>query len=372
MANVRLSFLEDFNKDKYMIYTAKDAVLDINYPTNCFTNTLGMKYVRILFCTYMITDQPVHIHEIFIINFFNTEKSTSVNNSSIQVNLETSVFNERVLPGTANATCTAMKADSFGEMDINHNVMITEEQYENSAGALHYGLGLWVDINYYKYIAIDNLYSMSLSSIPIHKNHFKSYYHTEYINDSNKKTDYNMSNIEMQINANQIGVGIYDSQKVLSDISFIKDKLSKIPDTYVQNSIYYSNTYIPQYSDIEETIPPYSIRGTFTEKIVSLDNINKSFRVLQDGVYCLQVHNGFYTTTGNTQLYINTYKNTDMINELSVKSYLEEGKINTTASNMAVLQLSKSDLIYMKLKWSNKDVIMSHDTHITIYPIRLY
>lgn len=374
MSDIKMTYFENSEEDKHIFYGVKDAILDINYPNYCLVNSAGYKFARILFCTFpssLSTEAQVHIHENMLVNLFNTDSSTASLNSTIQINLEAVAVGNRVVKSTVNATCSALKVNSLGVKDTDHRVIITEEEYTDSAGDTRYGIGVWIDIENYTCIATEPLYSMAANSTPIHKNYFNAFYIASYLDNDGKITDENLANIETLITNNQIATGIYDTDLAQSTIDTIQAKLNKVPDEYTQNTVYYSNTYTPATAETEEVITPYSVRGTFSEKIVSIDSINKAFKVLKNGYYAVQLRNGFYLAEGQeSQLEMLVYKNTNVIKELGIQSYLIGGQKNTNSSNAAILHLTKSDAVYLKLIWSNVEITADHETFITIYPIQ--
>lgn len=372
--NIYMSFFEDSEENKHIFYGVKDSVVDIHYPSYCLTNNASYKFARVLFCTYLdglSAETAVHIHEKFIVNLFNVTTAGSSLNTSIQVNLEAVALAEKVLSGSVNATCESLKVNSLGEKDTEHRVLITQEPYKDSDGNDRYGIGVWINIEGFDNIAIEPVYSMGYNHTPIHKDHFNAYYVTTYLCNNNKINDSNLVNIESQITAYQISSGVYNSDLATATLDNIQTTLAKIPGEYTQNTVYYSNTYVPEKVDKEELISPYSIRGTFTEKIVAIDSINKAIRVLKNGYYALQLRNGFFLAEGEeSQLEMVVYKNTGSIKELGMQAYLEGGKKNTASSNVAIVHLTTSDAIYLDLIWSNVDITVDHETFMTIYPIK--
>lgn len=368
---INFAYFEDNEENKTFFKSSKDAILDSKYPGYCLTNNAGYKYARVLFCTY-VTDATsnVHIHESFIVNLFNTSKAKIALNSSIQITLDTVSENGRVISGATNVTCESLKANLLGVSDTDHKVIATEEKYTDGTGATKYGIGIWVKIDGYSSIAIEPVISMSANYAPIHKSHFNAYYVADYISDGSKVIDTNLKNIESEIVKNQIGIGVYPADYSKLKLENFATELNKIPAEYTQNTVFYSNTYKPVSNGLEEVIEPFSIRGNFTTKIVSLDTVNKSFSVSKSGYYALQLRNGFYSTKGSTQLTLNVYKNNDKIKELSLNSYLIENQKNSIVSNTTILELNTTDKITLKLIWGNKNVSIDHDTFITIHPIK--
>lgn len=375
MSDIKMTFFENSEEDKHIFYGVKDSILDINYPNYCLTNSAGYKFARILFCTTypssISADTQIHIHENMLVNLFNTDPATATLNTTIQINLEAVTTKSGVVTNTVNTTCSALKVNSLGVKDTEHRVIVTQESYTDSDGTSKLGIGVWVEIENYKCIAIEPLYSMAANCTPIHKDHFNAYYVASYINDETKVTDENMTNIETVITKNQIATGVYDTDLAQNTIDDIQTKLNKVPDEYTQNTVYYSNTYTPAVAETEEVIAPYSVRGTFSEKIVSINSINKTFKVLKNGYYAIQLRNGFYLAEGQeSQLEMLVYKNTSSIKELGIQSYLIGGKKNTNSSNTAILHLTKSDAVSLKLIWSEIDITADHETFITIYPVQ--
>ena len=369
---VMLSFFEDSNEDKHFFYTSKDSVIDHAYPNNCLTNDASYRFARVVLCKYLeqLPDYPIHIHEEFKIGFFNEDTGVTSLNSSITVSLDAASLSGRAISGSINCTCSAGKVNNLGVKDTDHRVIITEEEYDDN-GITKTGIGVWVDITGYKYIFIEPIISMSFGAMPIHKAHFDSWYIAEYLNNSNKINDTSLKNIEEQITDYQIGYGIYDTDLSAAKLEKINFKLDKLPDEYIQNTVYYSDSYSISESDSEETIAPYSIRGTSSEKLVSIDNVNKSFKVIKNGTYQLQLRNGFYIADGQEcQLEMVVYKNSNPIKELGMKSYLIGGRKDFRSSNVVLLHLSTSDSVTLNLVWSDASVTVGHETIITINPVQ--
>lgn len=367
-----LSFFEDSEENMHLFYTSKDSVIDNTYPNNCLTNDAGYKFSRILLCKYLeqLPEYPIHIHEEFKIGFFNEDTGVTSLNSTITVLLDIASLAGKVIPNSINCTCAAGKVDNLGVKDTDHRVIVTEEEYDDN-GSTKIGIGIWVDISRYKYIFIEPIISMAFGAMPIHKQHFDSWYLAEYINNDTKSNEINLKNIEEEITKFQVGYGIYDTDLSTAKLDKINFKLDKIPGENIQNTIYYSNTYTISEADEEEVISPHSVRGTFTEKIATIDTVNKSFKVVNSGIYQLQLRNGFYIAEGEEcQLEMIVYKNSNVIKELGMQSYLIGGRKDFRSSNVVLLHLSKSDTITLNLKWSDTNVTIGHDTFITINPVQ--
>lgn len=372
MQEIKFSFFEDSEENKIIFFGAKDSILDINYPDRYISNNAGHNYARLLWITYasgVNSATKIHIHENFLVNLFNNDEALSEKNSTIQVNLDCIAENGRVIPRSINATCEALKVNRDGTKDTNHSVFITESPYSDGTGNTKYGIGVWVQIEGYQYIETKTLYSADATSVPIHKNHLSSYYIAEYLTNDAKVTDVNMVNLLSLLSPIQIGYGMYDTDLAQAELNSVKTRLAKVPMDYIQNTVYFSNTYAIGAINVDEKINPYSISGT--EKITILDSVNGAFKVSQNGTYAVQLHNGFGATGGNTHLSLNVYKNSSVIRELNIESYLENGKENSSVSNIAILHLVRSDAISLKALWSVKNnIVLSNNTFITIHPIQ--
>ena len=369
---VFMSFFEDSDENIHFLYNSKDSVIGNLYPSKFLTNDAGYKFARVLLCTHLdqVPETPIRMHEEFKIHFFSTSQGKTYSNSSITVALDLSTLNKKAISDTVNCTCSAGKVNSLGEKDSEHAVFVTQEEYTDN-NTTKYAIGVWVDITGFEYITIEPLSSMAFNNMPIHIDHLDSWYVSSYIDNSTKSNDANLKNIETQITQNQIGYGVYDSDFSKAMIEKILAKLDNVPDSSIQNSVYYTNTYIPGNANEEETITPYSIRGTFSEKVVSIDTANKSFRVLKSGTYQLQLRNGFYLSEGEeSQLEMIVYKNSDSIKELGMQSYLVGGKKDFRSSNVALIHLTTSDAITLKLIWADANVTVGADTFMTISPVQ--
>lgn len=374
MANINLFYIEDDECNKFLPYSVQDTILDKNYPNYCLTNLTAFSFGRVAFCTFPDTldaSEVVHIHENMIVNFISVDETKVSNNSSIQIDVEATAKNFRVLSNSISATCVANKVTALGVKDVSHDVTITEDSYIIN-GVTKYGLGIWVNMTGYEYLTIQPMYTIGLLNVPIHKAHFKSQYYVEYLCDATKVNETNLINLETALDNTRIANGVYESQLHSEQIADLEELLSKVPSEYTQNSVYYSNTYIPVAANTEEVIAPYSIRGTFSNKITVLDTINNTFKVLQNGYYAIQLSCGFYSTNDkSTQVQLEVYKNTSPIKELEIYEYLESGKRCNHSSNIAILHLTTTDFIELRLIWSSIDILVGNDTFMSIYPVQL-
>ena len=92
---------------------------------------------------------------------------------------------------------------------------------------------------------------------------------------------------------------------------------------YEQNTIMYDPIYMPNNPGIEYYVNGSNIRGPVLNRFIELDKDTKAFRVKQDGIYALQLKNGFYLIQGNSRVDLNVYINDIQIKEMKISGYLQ-------------------------------------------------
>lgn len=361
------SFLEDCNQDYVFYYTGKSNVLGLANPDYIYNNIANYKLARIAF---YISDENTDLNQLIYLNetvrcvMINTTEDNISLSKSFIIHLESVIKNGRVVPNSSNCTITC---DSIDKSDI--NVIITEDSYNNDS-IEGYGIGLWVNVTDCKYVLTEVISSLAMNSCPMNAEHYISNYKSEYLTDNTAINDINVSNMDALIANNSIC-----EPKISS--SFIEARLDKLEEVtkftpqFIQNSVIYDNTYRPSVSNMEEYIQPLSIRGETLDRILTLDPINKGFKVNKSGMYALQLKQGFYLNEGESGLDLIVYKNSDVIKEMGISCYLtskENGVIkNLYSSNVYIVQLSTDDIISLKAMWTDiTDLSTENETMISV------
>ena len=107
---------------------------------------------------------------------------------------------------------------------------------------------------------------------------------------------------------------------------------------------------------------------------MTLDSVNKTFSVKKNGIYALQLKNGFYLIQGESRVDLKVYIGSNQIKEMGISMYLssngeqDERKAikNTYSSQVYIVPLKTTDKIKLTATWSNiDDIVMENETMIT-------
>ena len=353
------SFFENDNSDILFFYCGKSSVLGLAQPDHYTKNSSSHAYARIAFLTMSeINDDEttIYFNETLGVNLITPELGTMDDIKSFKIHMEGFGRANRIVKSSVR--CTVYN-DNLMDDSQNINVYVTEEFYLNSSNEKIYGIGVWVETAGIDYILTNIDKSLAVNHTPLDNEHFPTYYKAEYLNQVTKNADVNLVNVFDGISNNLICTGVSANEKNNERLKKLEEKTKYFPFAYIQNHVWYDTVYKPDNAGTEEIILPTSVRGDTLDRIVKLDSVNKCFSVLKDGVYMLQLKNGFYLNSGETGLDLIPYKNSDRLKEMGICTYLtskEAGVIkNQFSSQVVSLHLTTTDKIYLKSSWANID-----------------
>lgn len=375
------AYFEDCDANIYYFYSGKNTVLGLQHPDYIFKNEDNHTFARVAFYTYNdIGDDSIIVYmnetldittiasvsddskagkmKTFKIHFEATGKAGRVDKSSVKCN----IVNSNTL-------------DYKTATDTDYpKVRVTEDPYLDSESKQRYGIGLWIDVSDMDYIMVNVDKSLSANSVPINADHFPTSYTAEYLNNVTKEPDVNLTNIEDTLEENTIIESTDYNANNVERLEELEEKNKYEPHQYVQNTVQYNPTYEPRASMTEEVVQGTTIIAPVLDRIVTLDPVNKTFSVQKDGIYALQLKNGFYLIQGETRMDLKVYVNTTQVKEMSLSCYLssngeEEARKaikNTYSSQVYILPLKTTDKIKLTATWMNiDDIVMENETMIT-------
>ena len=282
----------------------------------------------------------------------------------------------RVSKNTIKCTVTNSNSiDSKTASDKDYpKVIVTEDPYEDSENKQRYGVGLWIDISGMEYIMINVDKSLSTNSVPINVEHFPTSYTAQYLNNVTKQPDKNLINVLDLLEDRTITESTDYNAGNIERIEDIEEKVEYEPHQYYQNTVQYKPTYEPSSAGTEETIEGTNIIAPVLDRILTLDSVNKTFSVKKNGIYALQLKNGFYLIQGESRVDLKVYIGSNQIKEMGISMYLssngeqDERKAikNTYSSQVYIVPLKTTDKIKLTATWSNiDDIVMENETMIT-------
>lgn len=368
------SFFENDEADYIFYYTGKSNILGLQHPDHVFKNTKDFKYARIAFIKFIDSgdsDLITHVNEDLTVAILSDlYKPDDIQyNSIIHVKLMASAKNCRV-----NKSTVYVYEDYYGD---GFEIVATEDAYQDTDGKVKYGLGLWVSQNIAEmnYICTTVNNSLAATTAPINGDSFyPADYKIEYLNDSNAVSNENISN------ATPSGIG-----HLINRFNEIDKKLNSNTETesfyrseYIQNTAVYDVQFKPSIN--ETNITPTSLRkSTIGEDVIYIDKINKDLVVSNDGIYSVQLKNGFYLIKGTSRVDLNVYIGNELINELSISMYLtsngeEDARKaikNTLVSPLYTGKISANQHIRVTARWTNVDgITLENETMLTVTKLR--
>lgn len=368
------SFFENDEADYIFYYTGKSNILGLQHPDYVFKNTKDFKYARIAFIKFIDSGDSelvTHINEDLTVAILSDlYKPDDIQyNSAIHVKLMASAKNCRV-----NKSSVYVYEDYYGD---GFEIIATEDAYQDEDGKVKYGLGLWISENIadMNYICTTVNNSLAATTAPINGDSFyPADYEIEYLNDSNAVSNENISN------ATPSGIG-----HLINRFANIDKKLDTITETesfyrteFIQNTAVYDVQFKP--STDEKNITPTSLRKSILgEDVIYIDNINKDLVVSQDGIYSIQLRNGFYLIKGVSRVDLNVYIGSELVSELGISMYLtsngeEDARKaikNTLVSPVWIGKINANQHIRVTARWTNIDgITLENETMLTITKLR--
>ena len=375
--NISHSFFEDDEKNIIFFYSGRDTVLGLSHPDYITKNNDHFKYARVAFLKPSDLGNSstiVYLEEKLSIDAFTPEENKMNIAKSADIVIGALAKNGRVLKNTVYCT---VHNDYAHDANRQIKVYITEDSYVDSDGNKKYGLGIWFDIEEDSYLLTTVVKSYSANACPIDTEHFSSGYEAEYLNTTELHTDINITNSLDIITANQIIVAAMYNDNNNARLTALEEKTQYMPFGFVQNTVVYDNIYKPHDANTDEIITPTSIRGVDTDRIIKLDPANRAFTVLQEGAYQLQIKNGLYLTTGETDVSLSLYNESAQLadSKMNIHLFTRNNKPVKMgySSNSVMLHLYPGDKIYLKANWDNIDnLTVDNETVVSVTAMMYY
>ena len=381
-AKVLYGKYEDDEGNLFFYYTGKKSVIGLKHPDYMIKNEDNHKYARIALLKFNeIGDNEIIVYmneTLDVTTLTSTTDGSAVNKmKSFKVHVECKGQAGRVDKDSVKCTIVnSNTADYKTEKSYLPYAIVTEDQYiENEI--TKYGVGIWIDISDMRYILVNVDKSLSTNSAPIDVEHFPTAYSVEYLSNDNKSEDENLVNLDSIIEGKEI-IRSTDTNINNSDrLDELEKKTQYAPHMFTQNTVVYDPTYTVGTARVEDVVKGTSVIGPTTDRILTLDSVKKVFRVSQEGIYALQLKNGFYLVQGESRVDLNVYIGTNQIKEMRISSYLtsnpegqdDAGKVikNIFSSNVYVCHLKPEDEIKLTANFMNTDnIVLENETMITV------
>lgn len=369
------AFLEDDDCGMFFPYVGEKSVLGLTHPQYIFKNKDKHTYAMVALYKFVDTG------DVEYLQYLNEKISVCLATTNAKGNTDS----PKILCFTLNITAigesgNVTSADIIVTTDTYHiarDTYGTRETWTSSDNKTYTGLGIWVDITDYMYVMSKTFNSLSTNSCPIDAEHYPSSYSAEYLSNDNAVSEKNICNNLNTINAKTLCTGLASTIGYDDAIDTINKIIDGQPHKYPSNTVTYNPTYTPSAAGTEETVAPFGIRINNEYKFLSLDNVNKTFSVPAEGIYQLQIKNGFYLIQGETRLDVKVYVNNDEVREMSYSTYLtsnQEGLTtpskaikNTFSTNAYTVHLKPSDKIKITATWGNNtNLRIENETMLTV------
>lgn len=374
------SFFEDDKANTYFYYTSKSSIYGLNHPDHMIKNDDDHKFARIALLKFTdLGDNTfiVYMNETMdVTTIASSSDSTNYKDmKSFKVHVECKGAGGRVDKNSVR--CTVTNSNSVSDEDNLPSVRITEDPYQDEEGNTKYGVGIWVDITGMRYLVTNVDKSLSANSVPIDVEHYPTAYSVEYLNNFNKMADENLLNIEDLLLDRTIITSTDSNTNNSERLKQLEEKTKHEPHQFEQNTVVYDPTYTPSTAKVEDTIKGTSIIGPTLDRIITVDPVKKTCRVTKEGIYMLQLKNGFYLVQGESRVDLNVYIGTNQIKEMRICSYLtsnpegqdDGGKVikNIYSSNIYICKLDPETDIKLTANFMNTDnIVLENETMLTI------
>lgn len=375
------AFFEDWNANILFLYVGKNNIIGFPHPDYIFNNDDKHKYARIAFYTYNDVGDDSII--VYMNETLDITTITSVSDNSNANDMKTFKVHFEAIGRAGRVDADSIKCVVSNSNIVNYKtatdeeypkVIVTEDPYLDNENNERYGIGLWIDITGMRYILVNVDKSISANSVPINADHFPTSYTAEYLNDVNKDPDKNLLNIDDLLIDRTIATSTDYNTNNSDRIAELEEKNKYDPHQYYQNTVQYNPTYEPRSAGTEEVVQGTTIIAPVLDRILTLDPVKQTFSVKQDGIYALQLKNGFYLLQGESRLDLKVYIGTNQIKEMSISSYLtsngeEDSRKaikNMYSSQVYIVPLKTTDEIKLTATWGNiEDIVMENETMIT-------
>ena len=373
------SYFEDDDANICFFYNGKQSVIGLHHPDYVFKNDENHVYAMIAYIECNDIGDPeetINIDEKFEFNLlFDNDQLTL----SGVIDFAATVKDGRPRNVACSVTNNAIRSNTEQvSLKSFPKVYVTTESKESrSDEPIKIGLGIWIETQDCKYMLTHVLKSLSANSLPIDTEHIPSYYTVEFLTNYTKETDVNVLNLFDHIENNLLAEASKSTDYQDAIFEQIASIIKGQPHQFTQNTIIYDPLYRPSTAKVEDTVKGTSVIGPTTDRIVSLDSVNKTFRVIQGGVYSLQLKNGFYLVQGESRVDLNVYVGTNQIKEMRICAYLtsnpegqdDEGKVikNIFSSNTYTAYIPANTEIKLTANFMNIDnLVLENETMLTI------
>lgn len=377
------SFWEDDQANTFFWYTSKSSIYGVHHPDYMMRNNDDHKYARVALLMFTdIGDDAITVYmneTLDITTIASTTNDANANNmKTFKVHVECKGKAGRVDKNSVKcAVVNSNIADYKTEQDMLPTAIITEDPYNDEDGNQKYGVGIWIDITDMEYLLINVDKSISANSVPIDVEHFPTSYIVEYLSNLNKKADENLFNVSDLIDTRTIVKSTDSNTNNSERLEELEEKTKFEPHQFLQNTIVFDPTYIPSTAKVEDIVKGTSVIGPVLDRIVTLDPVKKTFKVTKEGIYALQLKNGFYLVQGESRVDLNVYIGTNQIKEMRICSYLksnpegqdDEGKVikNIYSSNVYTCKLDPDTEIKLTANFMNTDnLVLENETMLTV------
>ena len=377
------SFWEDDQANTFFWYTSKSSIYGVNHPDYMMRNNDDHKYARVALLMFTdIGDDTISVYmneTLDITTIASTTNDVNADNmKTFKVHVECKGKAGRVDKNSVKcAVVNSNIADYKTEQGMLPTAIITEDPYNDEDGNQKYGVGVWIDITNMEYLLINVDKSLSANSVPIDVEHFPTSYIAEYLSNLNKKADENLLNVSDLIDSRTIVKSTDSNTNNSERLEELEEKTKFEPHQFLQNTIVFDPTYTPSTAKVEDIVKGTSVIGPVLDRIVTLDPVKKTFKVTKEGIYALQLKNGFYLVQGESRVDLNVYIGTNQIKEMRICSYLksnpegqdDEGKVikNIYSSNVYTCKLDPDTEIKLTANFMNTDnLVLENETMLTV------